>query len=240
LSARIQQQGCATDGPPRALATPGGGYGFGFRNPEGRGFAIVCDVADRDNWEPVADRPRRLSHVNLNSHDNDASSQFMTTVLGFQLSDQTRQFCIIRCNEDHHALVLGFSENCFLNHIAFEMPDLDSLMRCVGRMRDQGYAVEWGPGRHGPGSNVFAYFCGPEEVPIECTSEMQQVNGNHQMRSRDRWTWPQGRLDQWGITPGPSARVKRSGQERAKPIFLLAGRLQDQSVNAKESAHIAK
>lgn len=210
LCERIQQYGCATDGPPRALTSPGEGYGFGFRDPEGRGFAIVCDVADRGESESVADRPTRLSHVNLNCHDNDATFKFMTAALGFRLSDRTRQFRFVRCNEDHHSLVLGFNDNCFLNHIAFEMPDLDSVMRGIGRMRDFSYAVEWGPGRHGPGNNVFAYFCGPEEVPIEYTSEMQQVSNDYRVGSPEDWTWPPGRLDQWGITPGPSARVKRA------------------------------
>ena len=56
-----------------------------------------------------------------------------------------------------------------LNHVAFEMPDFDSVMRGMGRMKDNGYPIEWGPGRHGPGNNVFAYFCGPDELPIEYT-----------------------------------------------------------------------
>jgi hypothetical protein len=68
----------------------------------------------------------------------------------------------LRCNAWHAALVVGFSGGPTLNHVAFEMPDLDSVMRGIGRMRDHGYPVEWGPGRHGPGDNVFAYFCGPE------------------------------------------------------------------------------
>jgi catechol 2,3-dioxygenase len=35
-----------------------------------------------------------------------------------------------------------------LNHVVFEMPDSDSVMRGIGRMKDSGYPVEWGPGRH--------------------------------------------------------------------------------------------
>jgi catechol 2,3-dioxygenase len=55
---------------------------------------------------------------------------------------------------------------------------------------------------------VFAYFCGPEEVPIEYTGEMQQVDDSYRVGAPADWTWPPGRLDHWGITPGPSARVK--------------------------------
>ena len=77
-------------------------------------------------------------------------------------------------------------------------------------MRDHGYPIEWGPGRHGPGNNVFAYFCGPEEFPLEYTSEMQQVDDNYRVGKPDDWKWPPGRVDQWGIVPGPSLRVKRA------------------------------
>jgi catechol 2,3-dioxygenase len=196
------------DGAPRPIRGPGGGYGFGFKDPEGRNFAVVSDVAEHADRAPRADRPTKISHVNLNCRDSDATFEFMSTVLGFKLSDQTRQFRFIRCNPDHHSLVLGFNDNANLNHIAFEMPDLDSVMRGVGRMRDHGHAVEWGPGRHGPGNNVFAYFCGPGELPLEYTGEMQQVGDDHRVRKPEEWTWPPGRLDHWGITPGPSARVK--------------------------------
>jgi hypothetical protein len=86
---------------------------------------------------------------------------------------------------------------------------MDSLMRGVGRMRDHGYPVEWGPGRHGPGNNAFAYFAGPEELPLEYTCEMDQVDETYQVRPPDAWKWPPGRHDHWGLTPGPSARMLR-------------------------------
>ena len=205
---QVDRFGTLTDGAPRQLHGPGGGYGFGFKDPEGRNFAVVCDVADHPRSLPLADRPTKLSHVNLNCRDNDATFGFLAGALGFKLSDQTRQFRFVRCNADHHSLVLGFNDNANLNHIAFEMPDLDSVMRGIGRMRDHGYPVEWGPGRHGPGNNVFAYFCGPEELPIEYTGEMQQVDDTYRVGKPEDWTWPPGRLDHWGLTPGPSKRVK--------------------------------
>jgi catechol 2,3-dioxygenase len=83
-------------------------------------------------------------------------------------------------------------------------------MRGIGRMRDHGYPVEWGPGRHGPGDNAFAYFCGPEEFPLEYTAEMLKVDDSYRVGGPDDWKWPPGRVDQWGIMAGPTARVKRA------------------------------
>jgi len=207
---QVRKAGQPTDAPPRALTWPGGGYGFGCKDPEGRNFAVVCDIADHGSGPDRPDRPRRLSHVNLNCADNERTFAFMRDAFGFALSDHANNFRFIRCNSDHHSMVIGFNDSATLNHIAFEMPELDSVMRGIGRMRDHGYPVEWGPGRHGPGNNVFAYFCGPEEFPLEYTGEMQQVNDSYRVGGPDDWKWPPGRVDQWGITPGPTARVKRA------------------------------
>ncbi len=179
LYEHVSRHGHPTDGAPRPLARPGGGYGFGFKDPEGRNFAVMCEVADHPDAASRPDRPTKLSHVNLNCRDNDATFAFMRDALGFRLSDQTRQFRFIRCNRDHHSLVIGFNDAATLNHIAFEMPDLDSVMRGIGRMRDNGYSVEWGPGRHGPGNNVFNYFVGPFDIVIEYTSDVQQIDDSY-------------------------------------------------------------
>jgi catechol 2,3-dioxygenase-like lactoylglutathione lyase family enzyme len=207
---RVLGTNAAVDGRPRALAWGGGAYGFGCRDPEGRSYAVVSGIADYNDAADRPDRPRKISHLNLNCAKNDATFAFMRDAFGFRLSDETKQFRFLNCNRDHHSMVIGFNQDATLNHIAFEMPETDSVMRGIGRMRDHGYPVEWGPGRHGPGNNVFAYFCGPEEIPLEYTSEMQQVGEDHTLRMPEHWVWPPGRVDQWGITPGPSARVKRA------------------------------
>ena len=41
----IGDAGLPVDGAPRVLATPGGGYGFGFKDPEGRNFAVTSEAA---------------------------------------------------------------------------------------------------------------------------------------------------------------------------------------------------
>jgi catechol 2,3-dioxygenase len=209
LHAAVTAAGLPTSGPPRRITRAGGGYGFGLRDPEGRAYAIFSDVEDHAGTLDGALRPTKLSHVNLNSGDNETSFRFLRDVLGFRLSDQTKKFRFLRCNTDHHSLVLGFNEEATLNHIAFELPSLEALMLGIGRMRDHGYPIEWGPGRHGPGNNAFGYFVGPEEMPLEYTAEMEQVDESHRVRMPEEWKWPQGRLDHWGLTPGPSARVER-------------------------------
>jgi catechol 2,3-dioxygenase len=105
--------------------------------------------------------------------------------------------------------VLAKTNLATLNHIAFEMPETESVMRGMGRMKDNGYPIEWGPGRHGPGDNVFAYFCGPDEVPLEYAAEILQIDDSYESRPSSYWKFAPGRSDQWGITQPRSARYYR-------------------------------
>ncbi|HEY4983233.1 MAG TPA: VOC family protein [Pseudolabrys sp.] len=211
LHAQIVAHGLKAIDPPGPLRPPHGDYGFGFKDPEGRNIAIVCGVPDHADNADKPDRPRKLSHVNINAGDSDVTFACYRDALGFRLTDTTKRLRFLSCNGDHHSMVLGFTGGPTLNHIAFEMPDYESVMRGAGRMRDDGRGLEWGPGRHGPGNNVFRYFLGPEDMPVEYTAEMQQVDEHHRPGTPDDWKWPPGRLDRWGISPRPSDRMEAAG-----------------------------
>jgi len=194
--------------PVAQLDEPGGGTAVTVADADGRVFQLVyADQLHADAHE-TSDQPIRLAHVVLNSHDVESTRQFMETVFDFSLSDRTRIMAFMRCNSDHHSIALGDTDNDALNHIAFLMPDLDSVMRGGGRMRDAGFGIEWGPGRHGPGDNAFNYFIGPFDVVIEYTAEVEQIDDSYQAGQPSDWTWPPGRVDQWGISAPPSARLK--------------------------------
>ena len=55
------------------------------------------------------------------------------------------------------------------------MPDFDSIMRGMGRMKDNGYPIEWGPGAGL--ATTCSPISGPDEVPIEYTSDVLQIDG---------------------------------------------------------------
>lgn len=211
LHTQVQAHGVTTIDPPAPLRQPHGGYGFGFKDPEGRSIAVVCGVEDHSDTADQPDRPRKLSHINLNADAGDLTVTCFREALGFTLSDTTKKLRFLSCNSDHHSVVVGFSGGPTLNHLAFEMPDLDAVMRGAGRMRDNGRGIEWGPGRHGAGNNVFCYFLAPEDFPVEYTAEMQQIDASYRPGMPEDWTWPPGRLDQWGVTAAPSKRIEAAG-----------------------------
>jgi catechol 2,3-dioxygenase len=208
--------GGAVLGPIDAIADPARGIGLTVRDAAGRRFQVVHGDRLHADAREAADRPLRLAHVVLNSRSVAAAQPFFEQALGFGLVDRTKIMAFLNCNADHHSIALGDADNDALNHIAFLMPDIESVMRGGGRMRDAGYGIEWGPGRHGPGNNAFNYFVGPFGVVIEYTAEVQQIDASYPVGQPDDWTWPPGRVDRWGISQPPSARLK----EAQKAIFF--------------------
>ncbi len=191
--------------PDRSFDVPGGGKGFEVRGPEGQVYRFITD----STVAPTNDRnkPIQLTHAVINSTDVEASERYAVEKLGFKVSDRTAHMRFIRCNRKHHALAYAKSEFASLNHVAFEMHDMDAVMRGIGRLRDEGYEPVWGPGRHGPGNNVFGYFIAPYGGIVEYTAEVSEVDQNYKVGAPEDWKWPAGRTDQWGISKKDTART---------------------------------
>ncbi|MBB4008459.1 VOC family protein [Allorhizobium taibaishanense] len=210
LLARCRDAGCTVMRELGPADAPSGGQRFVVREPQG----AVLEFVHGDLRKPaktVENQVLRLAHVNINSSEIEALSSFYQDVLGFQLTDRSKMMAFLRCNDDHHAVVLAEAPVNGLNHIAFLMPDLESVMRGSGRVVDHGYPIGWGVGRHGPGDNVFAYFVDPTGVVVEYTAEVLQVDDTYRVKGPDEWVWPPGRTDHWGIA-APKSEVCKKAQ----------------------------
>ena len=214
----------ASDPAVRVLAAPGvltgepgNDYGVVFEGPQG--LRIVIAVASAP--PPLAQaadptRPLCLTHVVLNTADMPQLSAFFTDVLGLRLSDRTDRMDFLRCGTDHHTVALAHGSALSLNHAAFEMRDIDSLMYGAGRLLDHGYVVEWGLGRHGPGNNVFSYFIDPDGFAVEYTTEMEQVGEDYETHFAEYWSAFPRRPCRWGVARKPSEPMMRAMAGAAK------------------------
>ncbi|GAA4988001.1 VOC family protein [Yinghuangia aomiensis] len=138
---------------------------------------------------PFLDRPMLISHVVLNTPDVEATAALYCELFGFTVSDRYGDYmAFLRCNEYHHSVALGHADHTSLNHIAFEVGSLDGVMRDAARLRSLGAGEPlWGPGRHGPGDNVFAYFADPNGVVMEYTSGFEIFD---EANPRAAMVWP--------------------------------------------------
>lgn len=204
----IAANGAEVLAKPAANPAPDGGTIMRLRAPGGIELRLIYGDIQHQAMASPGLRPQRLAHVNVNSTDADGLVVFYEKVLGFRFTDRTKIMAFVRCNADHHAIVIADAALNGLNHIAFLMPDLEAVMRGAGRMVDAGYPIAWGVGRHGPGDNVFAYFLDPMGAVIEYTAEVLQVDDSYVIRSPEEWAWPPGRTDHWGIAPPKAEHVK--------------------------------
>ena len=115
-----------------------------------------------------------LSHVGLSVRDMDAAWRFWVDVLGFELIEEQATYCFVFDRgarlaitlSDHDRTVSGaFDEHHpGLDHLAYAVPDVESLLSWEQRLEGLGVAhspiVETDAGHH---LNLRA----PDDVPIE-------------------------------------------------------------------------
>jgi catechol 2,3-dioxygenase-like lactoylglutathione lyase family enzyme len=210
LCAKAKSYGVEVSGDPATLpASAGGGYGFRFKTPDGLPMCISSDAVQHPNTVLDRSRPTKISHVVLNSAKTDDQVPFFIDVLGFKLSDSTQMMEFLRCSADHHSIAVFRNNGPSLNHVAYELPNIDGLMRGTGRVKKNGYDIEWGIGRHGPGSNVFSYFIEPNGFVAEYTAELDQLDdATHVPMGPDYWNKAVPGPDRWGTAGFPTNRMR--------------------------------
>ena len=220
----LSSLGVAVDGPPRLLNWPGSYYGFFFTDPDGRRTEISAIKDPSAQARHVDARPERVSHIVVNSTNARRMAEFYVDVLGFAMSDwyERDHIIFLRCSADHHSLGFSQAQTRSLNHVAFLVDDLEAIMRAMGSVkRAAGAEPIWGPGRHGPGGNVFAYFEDPAGFVTEYTAELIQINEPGDWRPKE-WQRSPEHANVWG-TGGPTSRA----------IALMAG---GQQVDSRATA----
>lgn len=202
LHDQVLAASCRIIFPPCDLTTLGGGYGFRFFSPDGLPFEVSADVERRsprilNRWEGV---PQKISHIVLHSPHHRAAVAFFCDVLGFRVSDWLGDFmCFLRCNEWHHRLAI-LPGPPSLNHVAYDMPTVDDMMRGISRLKKAGTDILWGPGRHTAGNNTFSYFTTPNGFAVEFTAELERVDFDRH-EAQVHVPGPTT-MDQWGIGIG--------------------------------------
>ncbi len=132
----------------------------------------------------------RIGHTVLASMNTEAMLAWYRNTLGLVRSDDAVDVdgnLVLAFNRldhgkeyvDHHVLLIQRGKNG-VNHIAFEVQDLDDLMlgheHMLSRERDR----VWGIGRHVYGSQIFSYWMDPFGFMYEMWTDSDRLNSDHQ------------------------------------------------------------
>lgn len=163
------------DGLPPGLMV---GDEWRVEGPDGWSFAMLPPrpgVARRLGAAPFS--LTRLGHVTFQSPNPKAAAEWMVDRLGFRLSERLdEEFYWLRCNRDHHTIAFALGERPALHHIAFELKDWTAMLHALDHLRSVGQPVEFGPGRHGSGGNLFLYFLDPWGVRHELFCDLPRID----------------------------------------------------------------
>lgn len=122
-------------------------------------------------------RPTKLGHVAAFVPALAPMQAFYQDLLGFRWSDTIGDFFVfLRCNGDHHAAnFMQSSKRQGLHHVAYEMRDLNHLQTMLDHLARHSYRLEWGPGRHGAGHNIFTYHHDPDGNLVELFTQLDVI-----------------------------------------------------------------
>ncbi len=228
LADRLARSGVQLVHEPRALSTPGGGYGVRFFDIDGRVVEVSAEVGVRAHRR-IEERESilvRLSHIVVNSPTPQDTVDWYVQHLQFRLSDTLSLpgrgdfMWFLRCNPQHHSFAIARGPHVALHHASFEMRGIDEYMRGSGRMLRQGIEKVWGPGRHLAGDNTFSYFLDPVGNTVEYTTELETVDEDTWHPSLHLMTNPEV-TDQWGTAnPVDELVAAKSFNDPDKGLFI--------------------
>jgi catechol 2,3-dioxygenase len=177
------------------------------RDPEGRVLRLHGRI-DRSG-EHTADsgrRPIRMQHITFATQDLEAVLDFYVDTLGFRISDRVEShFIWLRCGREHHtiAMVVGNGPGG-LDHYSYDVDSWADFKVWCDRLSTLGIPVRWGPGRHGPGNNLFIMFDDPSGVHVELSAELELIWDDRAVMVPRQWERTDRTVNLWG--PGPDWR----------------------------------
>jgi catechol-2,3-dioxygenase len=186
--------------------------GFSFQVPQGPVVELCVGVrqspqasGDRyDVYRKRRDSPtkiRKLGHVTIGTPDAAQVERVFVDVLGFRVSDRfPGVLAWARCNSDHHSVGFAPAEAPGVHHLAFEIESFAHLEQLADRFARRGHRLVWGPGRHGPGNNIFAYLEDPDGSLIEIYCDLIQIENEHDHVALE-WDDLQEVGNSWGPLP---------------------------------------
>jgi catechol 2,3-dioxygenase len=195
LRARAESEHLAIERSP----TPYFGEGaFAVRDPDSN---LICFGLARPQGSSFLKGLRGpIQHLTFASNDVEAFADFYHGKLGFALSDRvlhkdgTLATYFTRSNHEHHTIACFKSDRQGVDHHSYEAGEWDTIREWSDRFSSKDIQLMWGPGRHGPGNNLFIFIEDPDGNWIEVSAELEVVH------DRPAVDWPHERrtLNLWG------------------------------------------
>lgn len=194
LRDRAAAEGLVIEAAPGSFFKDGA---FAVRDPDGN--MMVFGLSTDEGPAPAGLRGP-IQHLALATFDVDALEDFYHRRLGFAVSDRVRRddgeltTSFVRSNHEHHTIAFFKSSRQGLDHHSYEAGEWNMIRDWADRFAAFRLPLTWGPGRHGPGNNLFIFIEDPDGNRIEVSAELEVV---HDRPVKD-WRHDERTLNLWG------------------------------------------
>jgi len=172
------------------------GLAFAVVDPNGHRIAFGLNSETGAPRGPHAP----LQHLTFVTDAIDATEAFYADKLGFAISDRVvhtdgrLMASFLRSNHEHHTIACFRGRRRGVDHHSYEAGEWSRIRDWADRFAERRIQLVWGPGRHGPGNNLFIFIEDPDGNWIEVSAELEVVND----RATVVWPHESRTLNLWG------------------------------------------
>jgi len=170
---------------------------FAVTDPDGRRVVFGLPVRVSGIRGKLAGR---LQHFVCASTQLDGMMRFYRDTLGMLESDRVLEndavaAAFLRSDPEHHSFAAFRAPESRPDHHCYETGSWNDIRDWGDRMASLRIPLWWGPGRHGPGNNLFFMIEDPDGHKVEFSAELERMPKETAFR-----TWPheQRTLNLWG------------------------------------------
>ena len=193
-AAALDRQGVAREPSPSPLFAQGA---FAVVDPDGR--RVVFGIPLRASGIK-GELAGRLQHFVCASTRVPEMLAFYRDTLGASESDRVMEkdeisAVFLRSDPEHHSFATFRAPESRPDHHCYETSSWNDIRDWGDRMAGLRIPLWWGPGRHGPGNNLFFMIEDPDGHKVEFSAELELMPQEMAYR-----TWPheQRTLNLWG------------------------------------------
>ena len=194
-AAALDTLGVARDASPSPIFAEGA---FAVIDPDGR--RVVFGLPRRVAGPAASGPPGRLQHFVCASARLPEMLAFYRDKLGARESDRVLEgediaAVFLRSDPEHHSYATFRAPESRPDHHCYETSSWNDIRDWGDRMASLRIPLWWGPGRHGPGNNLFFMIEDPDGHKVEFSAELELMQQESAFR-----TWPheQRTLNLWG------------------------------------------
>ncbi|MFM0700699.1 VOC family protein [Paraburkholderia sediminicola] len=174
---------------------------FSIADPQGRRVAFGLSALSGPVGKRLRGAPARLQHTVYQTTELECIVRFYVEKVGFAISDEavdedgTPMVVFMRSDDEHHSLAFFRGSQNEWDHHCYETNEWNDIRDWGDRFAAAEVPIFFGPGRHGPGNNLFFMVTDPDGNRLEFSAELQHVAAN-----AEPGVWPHGErtLNSWG------------------------------------------